>query len=725
MNKKEILKSINTILSRPLKLRDLARELEISASQYSGFRRQIKELLAEGELVRLKRGRIGLPARLDLQVGKISVSKTGIGFLIWDKSEPDILIPPSRLSTAFDGDTVLVRREGFERGRQVGSVISIQTRSRKQVVGVYHRGKSFSFVKPDDIRIHRDIYVSGSGKLNPRTGQRVVVKLSDWTDPYLNPEGEVIEILGKPGNRRVDLLAIVRTYEFPEEFSAESLRLAEKASKKWTDEVSSNREDLRHKLIYTIDPADAKDHDDAFHIERIASGYRLGVHIADVSFFVDEDSALDKEALGRGNSVYLPGKVIPMLPEIISNDLCSLRPNQDRLAHSVFIDFDKSGKMTDWRVAETIIRSRHKLSYEDAQEIIERKKPVGKSESVEDSLALAYELSRKLTKRRAARGSLDFDLPEPLIELDQKWDVVKLGTRVRLDSHKLVEEFMLAANQAVALMAVRLGVKMLFRVHDRPDLEKLEQFAQLAKAFGYNFAVSDTTSPKMAQEFLVQLKGEPEEEYLSELLLRSMKKAVYQPENIGHFGLAFKNYAHFTSPIRRYPDLVVHRILKSLKNGHIPVAYDRKLSKSLSNIGSHCSERERIAERAEREAIKMFQASYLAKHVGDEFNGIISGVIGRGFFVRLDGIRSEGMVRVSSIDDDFYHHDESRHRLIGARKKRVFRMGDRVKVQVIKVDIERREIDLELVESQGSKRSSKRVGGKAKRPAPRRKRGKR
>ena len=721
MNKTEILKSINTILSRPLKLRELARELKISESQYSGFRRQIKELLAEGELVRLKRGRIGLPSRLDLQVGKIAISKTGIGFLIWDKSEPDILIPPSRLSTAFDGDTVLVRREGFERGRQVGSVISIQSRSRKQVVGIYSRGKNFSFVRPDDTRIPRDIYVSGEGKLNPRTGQRVVVRLSDWTDPHLNPEGEVIEILGKPGNRKVDLLAIVRAYEFSEQFLAESLHIAEKASKKWTDEVTSKREDLRRKMIYTIDPADAKDHDDAIHIERINSGYRLGVHIADVSFFVDEDSALDKEAFGRGNSVYLPGKVIPMLPEIISNDLCSLRPNKDRLAHSVFIDFDKSGKMIDWRVADTIIRSCHKLSYEDAQEIIDQRKAGGKSKSVEDSLALAYELSRKLSKRRSARGSLDFDLPEALIELDQKWDVVKLGTRVRLDSHRLIEEFMLAANQAVALTAVRLGVKMLFRVHERPDLEKLEQFAQLAKVFGYNFVVSDTTSPKMAQEFLEQLKGEPEEEYLSELLLRSMKKAVYQPENIGHFALAFKNYAHFTSPIRRYPDLVVHRILKSLKNGSIPVAYDRKLSKSLSNVGTHCSETERVAEKAEREAIKMFQASYLAKHVGDEFNGIVSGVVARGFFVRLDGIQSEGMVRVSSIDDDFYHHDEWRHRLIGARKKRVFRLGDRVKVQVIKVDIERREIDLELVEAQ----ESKRVNGRAKRAAPRRKRGQR
>ena len=380
----------------------------------------------------------------------------------------------------------------------------------------------------------------------------------------------------------------------------------------------------------------------------------------------------------------------------------------------VIIDFDATGKAREWRVTDSVIRSCAKLSYEDAQSVFDGVPATKSAEELSEELHLALELARKIAELRFADGSLDFDLPESRIELDDSGEVVSLSLRVRLDSHRLIEEFMLSANKAVALTVSRASQPFLYRVHERPDIEKLEAFAELAESCGYRFVVSDTVSPKMVQKFLLSIKDAPEEEYLSELALRSLKKAVYQPENIGHFGLAFKHYAHFTSPIRRYPDLIVHRALRKLKNGRYPVRYADKLKRSLPSIGEHCSETERSAERAEREAVKMFQATYMKNHLGAEFDGIISGVVGRGFFVRMDGINSEGMVRISAIDDDFYHFDEGGHRLVGSRTRRAFRLGDRVRVAVEQVDVERREVDLALVAHEPSQ-PIKRLRGKSER----------
>lgn len=723
MNENEIIEFVRTTASRPLKIRELSKAMEIGAADYAKFRQMVKRLLASGELVNIKRGRLGLPEQLDLLVGRISVTKAGTGFLIREveadePDEQDLLVPSEFLSTALDGDKVLVRREGHMRGREAGSVIKILERAQRKLVGVYHQTPHFNIVTPDNQRIHRDIYIPQADTLDAKKGQKVVVELSDWDDPYRNPEGRVVEILGKPGSPRVDLLSIMRSFDLNEEFPREVSRLAERSCELMSEEEIARREDFREDLIYTIDPKDAKDHDDAIHVERLKNGYRLGVHIADVSHFVTEGNLLDSEAFERGNSTYLPGKVIPMLPEALSNDMCSLRENVDRLAHSVIIDFDDSGKVMDWRIADTVIRSKAKLSYEDAQSVFDGSPNGNVTEKLVESLSLALELARKIAALRFADGSLDFDLPESRIELDESGEVVSLSLRVRLDSHRLVEEFMLTANKVVALTVSRASQPFLYRVHDKPDIEKLEAFAELAETCGYRFAVSDTVSPRMVQRFLDSIKGVPEEEYLSELALRSMKKAVYQPENIGHFGLAFKHYAHFTSPIRRYPDLLVHRALRKLKNGRYPVRYADKLKRSLPGIGEHCSETERNAERAEREAVKMMQASYMKKHLGAEFDGIISGVVGRGFFVRLDGINSEGMVRVSAIDDDFYHFDEAGHRLVGRRTRTAFRLGDRVRVMIEQVDVERREVDLKLISHQKSE-PIKRLRSKAEKGAGR------
>ena len=464
-----------------------------------------------------------------------------------------------------------------------------------------------------------------------------------------------------------------------------------------TSSEMERRLDLTRECVYTIDPADAKDHDDAVSVEEVTGGFRLGVHIADVSYFVAAGSELDKEAFERGNSVYLPGMVIPMLPEVLSNDVCSLKPNRKRLAFSVFIDFDRRGKMLSWRLDDTVIKSRARLSYEDVQAFFDESTANSRVARVADSLTVARRLAKLLSKRRFAHGSLDFDLPEAKIILNRRGEVLELGSRVRLESHRLVEEFMLAANRAVALEVFRKAQPFLYRVHDRPDMERLEAFSEMMTRLGHRFVVSPDMKPLAFARFLDQVKDRPEADFVNELMLRSMQKAVYQRRNIGHFGLAFTHYTHFTSPIRRYPDLLVHRLLRRLQHGKYPAAFARQVVSVIDHVGRHCSETERTAESAERQAIKVKQAAYMARHLGDEFDGVISGVASYGFFVRLDNMGAEGLVRMSTIDDDYYRFEEKQHRMVGRASRRCFRLGDKIRVGVLKVDKTNSEIDLFVI----------------------------
>jgi ribonuclease R len=713
---KDVIEFIRKSITRPLRIRELAKAMRVEEDDYRAFRKVVNELMKAGSLVSLKRGRIGLPEQVDLVVGNISITRAGTGF-VGDESAgegvetEDILIPPQHLSTALDGDRVAVRREGFSRGRQLGAVVTILERSRSAIVGVFHRSPHFCFVAPDDRRLHRDIYVPEEETHSAGEGDKVIVELFEWTDPYRNPEGKITEVLGKPGNPKVELEGIIQSFKLPTKFPAKVLREARKSAQKFDESEISRREDWRDRVIYTIDPASAKDHDDAISVETTKGGFRLGVHIADVSFFVSEDTALDAEAYGRGNSVYLPNRVIPMLPESLSNGLCSLKENEDRLAHSCIIDFDMDGKALEWRIADTVIRSRAKLSYEDAQSVFDGSPANAKAKSVREPLLLARSLAKKVAARRFAAGTLDFGLSEPQIDFDEKTGAVTgLGVKRRLEAHRLVEEFMLAANKAVALTFVRAALPTIYRVHDKPDPEKLKAFAELAKACGRKFPLGGTITPLALQRFLDSLKGAPEEEYLNDLALRSMKKAVYQAQNVGHFGLGFEHYTHFTSPIRRYADLVVHRLLRKSVKGKYPVEFAKSLKHKLGPISKHISATERSATEAEREAIKVMQVIFLQEHVGDEFTGLITGVVARGIFVRLVEAHAEGMVRVSSIDDDFYHFDSERHRLVGSRSRKVFRLGDRVKVTLVSVDSQRREIDLALVT--GGRAAEKRVSNK-------------
>ncbi len=704
---KEIIQFIRSKSDYPMRIKELAKAMDISDSEYPAFRRTVKKLIDSGDLVKLKRGRIGPADQLNVVVGAISVNRSGTGFVPRDGDEPDVLIPPPDVGTAIDGDKVMVRLTGKVQGRQAGTVIRVLERARRNIVGVFHTGRTFSYVVPDNPRIQRDIYINPEETLGAENGEKVVAVLTAWENPYLNPEGRVTERIGFPGQPGVDMLAVIKSFNLPEAFPDEVIDEAEEAAAIDLSDEFARRQDHTKRQIYTIDPEDAKDHDDAVTVERTGTGYRLGVYIADVSFFVREGTALDKEAFERGNSVYLPGMVIPMLPEALSNDVCSLRPNRRRLAHGITIEFDSHGKMLDWTIFDAVINSRAKLSYEEVQHFFDGGEVTQKTKRIGDNLVAARELAQILTQRRFSEGSLDFDLPEAKIIMDEKGEVIELRNRIRLEAHRLVEEFMLAANRAVALDVFRRAKPFLYRVHAKPDMEKLEGFSYLVGQLGYKFPVSPNMRPIQFARFLDKIKDTPEADFINELMLRSMQKAVYQRENIGHFGLAFAHYTHFTSPIRRYPDLIVHRLLRKLREGKYTAPFARRVISVIDHVGEHCSETERVAETAERQAVKIKQVQYMANRLGDEFNGVISGVMPYGFFVRLESVGVEGLVRMSSIDDDYYNYDERHYRITGRRHGRSFRLGDQVRVGVLKVDTVRNEVDLFLAEKKREAKAKK------------------
>ncbi len=712
MEKDAIVDFIREKSDRPMRTKELARALGIDQADYRRFREIIKELLDVGELVRLKRNRIGLAAELNIVIGPISVTRGGLGFVAVEGDDEDVMIPSHQLLTAFDGDRVMVRLGGFRGDRRTGAVIKIVERRQRNIVGVIHHGRHFSSVVPDNPRIHRDLYIPRRESLDAEDGEKVVAVLTVWDDPSMSPEGKVTDRLGFPGDPGVDMLTVIKSFDLPEEFPDEVLSEAGIAAAMPSASEVQSRLDLTRDCIYTIDPADAKDFDDAVSVSRTSNGYTLGVHIADVSYFVKPDTALDLEAFKRGNSVYLPGTVIPMLPEALSNDVCSLRPNRRRLAHSVFMDFDSRGKMLKWRVADSVIKSRARLAYEEVQAFFDGEKEIpDRVRRVADNLTLARELARVLTRRRFSEGSLDFDLPESKITLNEKGEVLELSNRVRLEAHRLVEEFMLAANRAVAMEVFRKAQPLLYRVHDKPSLEKMEDFSAMMKRLGYNFPVSPDIRPVLFSRFLDKIKDKPEADFINNLMLRSMTKAVYQRENIGHFGLAFSHYAHFTSPIRRYPDLLVHRLVRKLTHGEFTAEFARKVISVIDNVGTHCSETERLAETAEREAVKVKQVAFMANRVGKEYPGVISGVASFGFFVRLDNLGAEGLVRMSSIDDDYYLFDEKQYRIIGRRAGRSFRLGDTIDVGVLKVDKVQNEIDFYIADKPQKKDTRKPKNG--------------
>jgi len=697
---------------RPLKIRELAKGMKISEEYYRAFRRTVRSMLQEGSIVKIRKNRLGLPEKLNLVVGKLALNKSGFGFVQAEDGKEEVYINKDDVGTALNGDKVVVRIYGRQTGKsREGTIIKILERANQTIVGTFKRGKHFFFVQPDDRRFSRDIYIPEQGEAEE--GQKVVVSLEEWQDKYLSPEGKIQEVLGYPDDPGVDILTLIREYQLPSEFPEEIEREAEKLSKRIPELEYRTRVDFRDKICFTIDPWDAKDHDDAVSLEKLDNGnFFLGVHIADVSYYVRENTRLDKEAFSRGTSVYLADRVIPMLPEKLSNQICSLRPEEEKLTYSCLMEIDPKGKVIKYRIIKSLIQSRAKLNYDEVQAFFDTGKSNKNLPGLEQTLKEMLKLSQILHQKRIAKGSLDFDLPEAKILMGKDGRVLDIFKQERLESHRLIEEFMLLANQCVAKYASSLKVPFLYRVHDQPDKEKIENFAEFISTLGYHFPIDkkDTVmSPKRIQRFLKSAEGTPQEELINELLLRSLKKACYQPENIGHFGLAFSHYTHFTSPIRRYPDLLIHRLLKELEETKSYVPERRAyLQEKLPFIGKFTSDRERLADEVEQESIKLKQIEYLKDKLGEHFSGIIAGILPFGFFVRLDDLLAEGLVRLSSMEDDYYKFDEKNKRLVGRHSRKIYNLGERVKVQLIRVNKEEREIDFNLVSEKGISKKKKR-----------------
>ena len=704
-NGRKIREQILALLRRkdyqPLDKSDIARKLGLKGRERVALRHNLRELERAGEIARIRKNLYVLPAEADLVTGKLSIHRASYGFLTSEKpGQPDIFIAAENTGTAMHGDRVVARISRdlpYERakGRREGRVIRILERARDTIVGTLQHSRNFYYVVPDDPRIVHDIYVRPTGDRRSQTaatvGDKVVVRLETWESRHVNPEGEIIEVLGPASAPGVDTLSIIRRCGLPTEFPSEALKEADEIPEEIDAQQLKGREDLRDKFIVTIDPEDARDFDDAIHVEKLEnSGRLLGVHIADVAAYVEPDSALDREARRRGNSVYLPDRVIPMLPERLSNGVCSLNPEVDRLTHSVFIHFDRNGVARSARFARSVIRSAHRLTYKQAYAILKSAPRDGLSQR----LHIAWELAALLRRKRFQHGALDLDFPEVKVLVDQDGYPVRLERIENDESHQLIEEFMLAANEAVARELKKRAIPTIYRVHENPDLEKLAEYREFALSF--NYKVGDLTHRPELQRLLAAITGKPEEQALKVALLKSLKRARYAPQPLGHYGLAKANYLHFTSPIRRYADLVVHRALVNPNRKH----RSRIDMSQIASIAEHISLTERIAADAETESAEMKKLEFFQRQLDRRnpqiFRAAIVDVRNYGLMVELPDALITGLVHVSSLMDDFYSFEPARRQLIGRRSRKRFSIGDQVSVFVARVDAFKRQVDFAL-----------------------------
>ena len=697
--KKKLIAFFKKHAGRSFKSRELAKKLEIEYDhEYDAMKAMLHKLCEDQLLIRIgkkyKLNSIPITGRI---IGELSINKGGYGFVIPENKDlSDIFIAARNLSTAFSGDVVEVSLFAHQKGKNIeGQIINIVKRKREEIVGTIHKTKSFFFVKPDEQEIHRDIYLDKSKLNGAKEGDKVVVSDFEWDSSMPNPEGRVIEVIGKSGSPDAELISIAREFKIPYQFPPKVIEEAESISLISDEEELNGRLDFRNKNVFTIDPYDAKDFDDALSIETLENGnFSVGIHIADVSHYVEEKSALNKEALKRGNSVYLVGRVIPMLPEKLSNGICSLVPNEQRLTYSVVVELTKRGKIEKYVIKKSIINSKRRFTYDEVQEIIENEK----GDFFKDILLL-NDLARTLRKKRLREGSIEFSTPEIKFELDEDGKPVAIKKKEIKESNMLVEEFMLLANKLVAqhiALPKKGPVKpFVYRIHDLPDSEKIYEFSKFVKSLGYSFDPNSKSRSNQFHLLMQQVKGSEEEGLINELAIRSMAKAVYSPQNIGHYGLGFKYYTHFTSPIRRYSDLIVHRLLLNYIENKNQSHYT---TSQLEDISNHISETERNAIEAERLSVKRKQIEYLKEHVGEEFHAIISGITYFGMFVKISEILAEGLIRLRDLEGDFYVYDEKKYALIGRKSKKQFRLGDKVQVKLIRVDIEKSELDFIIPE---------------------------
>ncbi|QJA06806.1 ribonuclease R [Thermosulfurimonas marina] len=693
----EAIKGAMREAGRPLLLRELYHLLHIPKEERASFRRLVKGLAARGELIHIKGRRYGLPEEMPLVTGRLSVHPEGYGFVNpEDEKAPTVFIPPGRLKGALDGDLVVARIERRTKKGPEGTVIRILERRRKRIVGFFYRSRKVSTVIPEDERLPVEILIPPGEERGAEDGEMVVAEITDFSPGRRIPEGRVVEVLGDPEDLQTQAKAVIYNYELPHRWSRRVREELARLPDEVRPEDKAGRRDLTRVPLVTIDGESARDFDDAVCVRRTRTGYKLYVAIADVSHYVKPGSALDREAYERGTSVYFPNMVVPMFPEKLSNGLCSLNPQVERLALTVEMDFDREGNLRRSRFYPAVIRSHARLTYNEVKAmLVDRDRELRKKyKPLLRMLEAAAELAQLLRKRRLSRGSIDFDLPEPEVVLDLQGEIRDIVRRERHLAHFLIEEFMIAANEAVARYLEERGYPFLYRVHEAPDPVKIREFVEFARTLGLDLEAPVEPTPAWVQEVIRLAEGRPYAYLVNMLLLRSMKQAQYSPENIGHFGLASACYCHFTSPIRRYPDLVVHRTLKTaLKRKRPPYPYEK-----LVEMGKHLSQRERTAMEAEREMLERVQVRFMQEHLGETFTGIISGVTAFGFFVELEEYFVSGLVRLTDLHDDYYFLDEKNHRLVGRRTGRLFQIGQRVRVRVKEVNLRRRQITFELVE---------------------------
>lgn len=668
----------------------------------------LQELEEEAAIVKTDDGRFGLPERLDLVVGRLSLTAKGFGFVIPNLPEDgvkpeDVYIAADNLGSAMHNDRVVVRlgRRGGPSGRsREGEIIRIVERANSRIVGTFEANARLGFVTPDDKRIGQDIFITQSNVGELKTGAKVVVEITSWPQQRRSAEGVIVEYLGQKGESGVEILSIIKQHGLPVDFPDEVLNAAKRVPQTIKDEEIAQRNDLRHLPIVTIDGEDAKDLDDAVYVEPLANGnYLLGVYIADVSYYVKERSVLDVEGRNRATSVYLADRVVPMLPTRLSNGICSLNANEDRLVLGAHMEIDRQGQVVKHELFPGVIRVCRRLSYTIVKKIlVEQDKELSDEyRELVPHMENMAELCAILRRRRMKRGAIDFDFPELKIKLDGEGVPVAVTKRDRSLAESIVEEFMLVANETVAEHMYRLKVPFVYRVHEEPDEDKMVRLNNMLHNFGHTIPNIAEIKPMALQKVLKGLAGRPEERMLSTVMLRSLKQARYEAANLGHFGLAAEFYTHFTSPIRRYPDLIVHRLLReSWQAGGIPDKRKEQLMAELPELVQHCSQRERAAAEAERDTVDLKAAEYMARFVGEEMSGFVSGVTSFGMFVELE-LGIEGMVRLATMDDDYYQYIEEQFCLIGQRTKRVYRLGDAVKVKVAKVNVDDRQIDFLLL----------------------------
>jgi ribonuclease R len=693
---------------QPLNKTDLAKRLGVPINGRSAFRRLLTDLEKEGKIARIRKERYVLPQEADLIVGILQMNPQGFAYVLNGTGDGlgDVYVSAENTSTAMHRDKVVARiiregvpqlRSGRQRARRQGKVIKILERANKQIVGTLQQSKKFFYVVPDDPCLLHDIYVELDQQRLPRVpriNDKVVVRLEEWESRHLNPEGEIIEVLGPARAPGVDILGIIKKYDLPVEFPAGVLEQAEKIPLNIPLPALSRREDLRTVQVFTIDPEDARDFDDAIHVRRFGDQWEVGVHIADVSHYIVPGSALDREAYKRGNSVYLPDRVLPMLPERLSNGVCSLRPDEDHLTKSVIIRFDQAGRLKSHRFAATVIRSRFRLTYREAYERLQRPP----ENQLDHFLHQAWRIASALRKRRFSKGALELDFPEVRIRVDQSGKAIGLIKEENDISHQLIEEFMLLANEIVGRETKNRSLPSVYRVHEDPDPEKLLEFRELARSHG--LAPGDISQKRELQRFLKVIAGRADEGLLKVSLLRSLRKAIYLPTPLGHFGLAKSDYTHFTSPIRRYADLIVHRAFDALlsSEGNGP----RKKwvrSSRLEEVCEHISTTERIAADAEREATRLKKLEYLESLIGrpHRFQATVVEVRNYGLVVEVPDALITGLIHVSSLGGDFFVYDGAKQQIYGRRTRFTLGLGDLLEVGVARVDRFKQQVDFTFV----------------------------